>query len=143
MSDGELLTWIVMAGKPSDEKERARALLSANALPKIEIPKSARHERREFKLPDHLNTPIPERASASESAADSSASTVPKRRRRPSTAKFRDRTLGWFQTGEELETQESMAPSEYDRPEAAGRPWVLVAAVGAAVVAIATIWWLM
>lgn len=132
-----------MAGKASDRKDRSRALLSDDALPKIEIPRSAAHRRRQFKLPEHLKTPIPmgRRAPAASKDGADAENQAPKRRRRQSTGRFKERTLGWFQTGEELETREGIEPSELD-PDPKSRTPLLIFVVGTTVVvAAALVWW--
>lgn len=126
-----------MAGKGPDNKDRSRSLLSDSALPKIEIPRSSRHERREFKLPEKLHTPLPSRAPSAEIEEPRKTN----RKRRSSTAKFRDRTQGWFKEGEALETASDSEVTE----EIAARSFPVAAVVGgsAALAAIlAILWWL-
>jgi len=141
-----------MAGKPSNEKERSRALLSADARPKIEIPRASQHERREFKLPEHLTTPVPSAGPRADDEADEAASEAAEagaedrlpRRRRPSTAKFRDRTLGWFKIGDDLATQDEMPRSDADGDDVSTPSSWMLAAAGIAVVAvIAVALWLL
>jgi len=138
-----------MAGKPSNEKERARALLSADARPKIEIPRSAQHERRKFKLPDQVKTPAPTLAApvgtgpsdAAESATDATDEDRAPRRRRPSTARFRDRTLGWFKIGDDLATQDEMPRSDADdETESHSAVWLAVGGFAVAMVIVVAFW---
>ncbi len=124
-----------MAGKNPDDNDRSKSLLSKSALPKIEIPRSSERERREFKLPETLHTPIPSRSGKSPSKPKPS-----RRKRRTSTAKFRDRTQGWFKEGEALET-----PADDENTQEIYRSsFPLVALLGGAalIAAAALIWWL-
>jgi len=123
-----------MAEKPSDEKRRARALLSEGALPKIEIPRSGERQHREFKLPDKLHNPVPSRPKK----ATDGAGKPNRRRRGSSTGRFRDRTQGWFKKGEELEEGEG----ELEPPKR-GHAGLFAAIGGGALVAVLVlIWWL-
>jgi hypothetical protein len=129
----------------ADGKERSRKLLSNDAVPRVAIPRSRRGPKREFKLPDEISAPIPRRASK---VADDDGATdegPPKRRRRGSTGRFKERTLGWFKTGEELEGKDSVDPLETGEAvrDDGGGSFMFAAVlggVGVAVVVLVILW---
>jgi hypothetical protein len=113
----------------------------------VEIPRSKRAPKREFKLPDEISKPIPRRAAPEQSSTeDESAedSSPPKRRRRNSTGRFKERTLGWFKTGEELEGKDAVDPEETGEsiPESRSNlaVAVIVGGVGVAAVVAVILW---
>ena len=127
-----------MAGKAEDDKVRSRKLLSQDAVPKVEIPRRRTREKRQFKLPDEISAPIPRRKAKSD--ADADAERPPKRRKRSSTARFKERTLGWFKTGEELEEMETATPEQTgEKPPEPSSPLPMLVIVGGAVALAVTI----
>jgi len=154
------------------DKDRSKFLLSAEAVPKVEIPKAADHELREFRLPGAMRSlprreavrdprptgggeahaePLPSESAGggqpsparpedarAEQPSDGARGAVAGRA--DSTLRFKDRTLGWFRAGEELEEEE--ASDEYEPEEAGARRALPVAvAIVALLVAIALVIW--
>ncbi|HUH01845.1 MAG TPA: hypothetical protein VML75_07600 [Kofleriaceae bacterium] len=58
------------------------------------------------------------------------------RRKRPSTGRFRDRTLNWFKTGDEIDPDAAPASGEYAPAPAKRPPWVVPAIAGGVVAVV-------
>lgn len=158
------------------DKDRSKFLLSAEALPKVVIPKASEHRLREFRLPGALEsglaskpasarplepadarpaqpsaTPAPVIAGPADPAAGAASaetSTSPEasageradERRADSTLRFKDRTLGWFRAGDDLEDEQESVEYEVEAPSRR-RAIALAAAIAALLVAVAIAIW--
>lgn len=125
----------------ADDDKRSEHLLSDDAIPRVEVPKSESEGMRQFRLPSVLAKPVRPAGDTGERTAvrEDKAAGKKRRRRRPSTGRFRDRTLNWFKTGEALEGEEVI---EGDYEPYAGRNWRLIGgAIAGAIVVLALIAW--
>jgi hypothetical protein len=153
------------------EKDRSARLLSKEALPKIDIPRAPPPAVPQFMLPKAASGPVkvpdappppklpeapkpklpaPKPPEPPKPAEEPPPIKIEGRRRRPSTGKFKDRTLGWFAIGDQMadkaakEAAEDAAEAAADGapPSVRARGPALAIALGAAAVLTLVVIWL-
>ncbi len=128
-----------------DGKSRSEHLLSKDALPRIEVPHGDSAPVRKFRMPSKVGE-APHRGARSPAGGTAEKETRPtgkgnRRRRRPSTGRFRDRTLDWFRTGDALAEEEELE-GDYE-PAGRSRAPLIAALVAGTVVMVAFVVWLL
>lgn len=119
----------------AEDPDRSKKLLSKDAVPEVSVPDSAPIEAPAFRLPSAIGQPA-RPPDASGDAGGDHASGKAARRRRPSTGRFRDRTLNWFKSGDELDPDAAPASGEYAPAPVARPAWVVPAIAGGVVVVV-------